>query len=353
MAQTKTARRREMAQAQEQGKLAHDRSIVVHTFEDGWTIRRLSTCSDVRREGVLMRSCLPKYVGDEQVSDKPLRYEPSVHRDEKAIVDATGAPAAWREQIKADLDLDHCGLSLYSLRDETNLPHATFWSRPGHHTVGVFGYRNGYKAGGKQIDVKPHYLARVREWAHMVDAPVLTDEQRLRLRAQRSPAGIMMYDRFERNLERYCGPNWRSHPNAPKHLRLFEDVMLPAFEHMLEVQLDTLVSMRDIASEAAKIQSMIDAWDQADTADLPEDPERWYQAMQDILPELMEMLDEDLAIYTRLDQTMIEYIDRMIRVMHRKRMTRRWRTKRRIGRGAMGSSGIRPMEPFAPFSLID
>jgi hypothetical protein len=57
-----TAARRHRAQralsATLDGMYGPDRAEVVYTFEDGWTVRRLTRLDDQLREGELMRNCL-------------------------------------------------------------------------------------------------------------------------------------------------------------------------------------------------------------------------------------------------------------------------------------------------------
>ena len=82
--------------------LPPDRSVTVHVFADGWSVRRLAFVSDLLREGTLMSNCLawddyPRALRTARKgADAPLRPEGSLHR------------------------------RYFSLRDGDNLPHATF-----------------------------------------------------------------------------------------------------------------------------------------------------------------------------------------------------------------------------------
>lgn len=92
--------------------LPEDQSEIVHTFPSGWTIRKLKNYGDMNREGCLMGNCLALH--DEGIYrgwyDHP--YE-----DED--------PEFWNERYKEDIDESLMG-PFFSLRDESNFPHATY-----------------------------------------------------------------------------------------------------------------------------------------------------------------------------------------------------------------------------------
>lgn len=154
MGMTHTQRRKVATKAETAGIIVGDQSEVLHTFDDGWTIARLATVGDVRREGVLMRSCLAKYAGD------------TLHEDPKKLGEFTPGERAddepfekvhWRLMMDTDLSGRHVGCILVSLRDPANLPHATWWQdERGDYVCGVAGFRND--------KLSPAYAARVDAW---------------------------------------------------------------------------------------------------------------------------------------------------------------------------------------------
>jgi hypothetical protein len=119
-----------------------DTSKVVHTYRDGWTIRRLDTITELWREGALMKHCLQNTNPDD-VTDDP-RYA-----------------------------------KRYSLRDPDNHPHVTIvhlaTSIDGHPPGASFvhGHANSYPP-------KPAYLQRISEWldtlpgGHLATLPAQT-----------------------------------------------------------------------------------------------------------------------------------------------------------------------------------
>jgi hypothetical protein len=161
MAQTLTKKREIITEAESNGWICADRSEIVHTFADGWTVRRLACAGDLRREGWIMRSCLAQYCGDE-LDDEPGRI--------KTCNGPGDAPFDWsaREWDEFDdLGGKHWGMclsNLYSLRDEHNMPRATWWTRLGSYSHNLLGSHNE--------PVKKGYEKRVREWIKLVDAPM-------------------------------------------------------------------------------------------------------------------------------------------------------------------------------------
>lgn len=117
-------KRRRLHEAEE--RFGADESIVVHTFDNGWTINRLENLNDIWREGFLMRNCLAD-----------------------------------------DEDIDG---TVHSLRDAVNYPHLTIL----HDTVTGATHSEPAKlpgttltariAAGAHGTVKPEYQDLVREW---------------------------------------------------------------------------------------------------------------------------------------------------------------------------------------------
>jgi len=81
-AETRQRRRRALARELDESVLGPDRSEHLYVYADGWSVRRVTRLADQRREGILGRNCLRRAI-------TPLR-------------------------------------GILSLRDEDNLPHATF-----------------------------------------------------------------------------------------------------------------------------------------------------------------------------------------------------------------------------------
>lgn len=149
---SRAERLRTAERAEAEGVIREDTSEAVHAFADDWTIVRLTTCGDVRREGFLMSSCVPKYVGDKLISDsKPARYQPGTRGDEDRA-EPVDVP------LIHSTDLSGCnfGQSLHSLRDPMGLPHLTFWANE-TGAWDIFGHKNGKP--------KAKYLRRLGEWA--------------------------------------------------------------------------------------------------------------------------------------------------------------------------------------------
>jgi GNAT superfamily N-acetyltransferase len=127
-----------------------DRSDIVHTLDDGWTVRKLRTLNDQDREGKLMSNCLDFDSPDHSSRDWD---------------DAPEGHATWRDWLEAnratEMD-DH----KYSLRDPDNLPHVTFQYNPGYLYD---------PAGRHNSTVKPEYWDRIRQWLSTQDKPTKVD----------------------------------------------------------------------------------------------------------------------------------------------------------------------------------
>jgi hypothetical protein len=110
-----------------------DTSEIVHTFPNGWTIRKPLTWGDVGREGCLMRHCLAGMGEDDE--DTPLDADSTLH----------------------------------SLRDPNNLPHVTFEYSPTYeyNEEGQDLFPNGiiWGAQGRSGEPSEKYLAMLSEFA--------------------------------------------------------------------------------------------------------------------------------------------------------------------------------------------
>jgi hypothetical protein len=191
MGLTHSQRTRLMEQDLQGGEIAPDRSEVVHSFDDGWTINHLATAGDVRREGLLMRSCLAKYAGDELGEERG-----SITRCERADDDPMRRMAPEDMDI-LDLGGIHVGCQLMSLRDPMNLPHLTFWHRPGMYACSVLGSHNG----------KPRasYAARVDQWLAGISEAISTEHDELIYDAMHSEVGRGVIERVHLAVARVGG----------------------------------------------------------------------------------------------------------------------------------------------------
>ena len=126
MSLTRSQRLRDAARGEAQRGLIADASIVQFSFADGWSVRRLRTAADVRREGYLMRHCVPRHVGDILEIERPRTL---YARTERSMADDEGAPTLTVREGAPDDFL------LYSLRDADNMPRATMWASASAHEV--------------------------------------------------------------------------------------------------------------------------------------------------------------------------------------------------------------------------
>jgi hypothetical protein len=118
---------RKATQAEREGKIAPDCCEIVARLGDGWTLRRMTTAGDFRREGYLMHNCSGMYV-------------PPFVPDH----------ASFTVADRIDLTSDQRTLELVSLRDADNLPHATAWLMPGHHLMACLGRGDKPLTGAKE-----------------------------------------------------------------------------------------------------------------------------------------------------------------------------------------------------------
>lgn len=120
-------RDRELRHEQRQAERRHgpDTSRTVHTFADGWTIRRPVTSQDERREGTLMHNCLR----------------------EMSMQWAYGIDAAG-----------------YSLRDTGNFPHLTLCHYPRGFPLLHIAPGTTYAFGRANTLPKHAYLEYVHDW---------------------------------------------------------------------------------------------------------------------------------------------------------------------------------------------
>jgi hypothetical protein len=154
-----------MARLEAEGAICADHSTVVHRFDDGWTVNRLQTMGDLRREGQLMRSCLAQYAGDTLdpkvpalVIERSAMDDSEPHGWDEASSLAGDSPEIWATYLLS---------SLHSLRDETGLPHATWWQRDQLCAFEILGYRNS--------KLRPAYRQRIDAWmqaSNVVPLPV-------------------------------------------------------------------------------------------------------------------------------------------------------------------------------------
>jgi hypothetical protein len=123
-------------------ELPHCEAVVVHTFPDGWTVRRLSRVSDLLREGGLMGNCLEW-------------SEYLKHRDPNARLRPQG----------------HTNERYFSLRDPNNLPHLTFVMSNWSGRVRGHSRQMRRVLGRHNADPKHHHVRRLYQWAADLPGP--------------------------------------------------------------------------------------------------------------------------------------------------------------------------------------
>lgn len=174
-----------MHEASAVGDAPADRAQSVYEFDDGWQVVRLVTAGDVRREGLLMRSCLARYAGDTlpETPGSPLQLGPRAHTDEVRPLSADDLEAL-------EMPPRYLSLALYSLRDPMGLPHLTWWAQEGCYSIGVLGYRN--------CEPPAPYRQRFEVWAAQFDAPALTAFDELVYDHNNGADGQALIDRIMR-----------------------------------------------------------------------------------------------------------------------------------------------------------
>jgi hypothetical protein len=228
MASTRSQKLRQVAADEAAERIPLDASEIVHSFEDGWTVRKLTCTGDLRREGWLMHSCLAQYVGDvlcgRRKGASTVMFGHDRHRfdwSEREPSDFTGPHSKWPANALCNL---------YSLRDKDNLPHATWWSRPGVYSHSVLGAHNE--------QVKPSYRKRIDEWLKVVPTIELPE----------ALVGLSMRDRRHQAL--------RAKANAESVTDSLRSV-IEACELMLIVRLQLEINNED--ERAAKLDEAIEA----------------------------------------------------------------------------------------------
>lgn len=160
MAKTKTRLHQQSRQLETE--FMSDSSEIIHSFEDGWTIRKLLTYADAVREGKLMNSCLCPKDDQEHATDawkmhpqarwfiweRGTKNKTEVTDKDEYVGDVNAFPVLG-ELNKLDLTLEYPTWTI-SLRDPENVPHAT-----SNHT-GELGRNNS--------DLKPEYQQRLDEY---------------------------------------------------------------------------------------------------------------------------------------------------------------------------------------------
>jgi hypothetical protein len=130
-------RRQRQRVRQTDDQLGPDRSEIVYTFPDDWTIRRPRSMADLIREGELLENCLSNLIES---------LDLITNIDDPALTEGTVALLE----------------NTHSLRDPDNYPHAVFMHTPGS-TERVLGHGN--------IQVKEAYMRRIRTWHATLPQP--------------------------------------------------------------------------------------------------------------------------------------------------------------------------------------
>lgn len=123
-------------------ELPEDRSEVVYTFDDGWTIRAVQDFADAYREGSLMGNCINPY---DDFCLRSMDYHDNWGADHDQIT-----PLIEEREPLSDV--------VFSLRDPDNIPHVSI-----DPLAGVHG--DSPMALGRNNSVpKPEYVSKLREW---------------------------------------------------------------------------------------------------------------------------------------------------------------------------------------------
>jgi hypothetical protein len=141
-----------------------DASKVVHTFDDGWTIRQLQTGLDQHREGCLMHHCWRSTENGQELWPHWLLNDPAGHQEKFDRA---------RKRLDHPLDRGAGEKRLYSLRDPDNLPHASFFHDVPTRSMGFDRPAVTSAVFGQHDDPpKPKHLERIRQWHQTLPYPV-------------------------------------------------------------------------------------------------------------------------------------------------------------------------------------
>ena len=121
-----------------------DSSIILHTFDDGWTIRRCRNYRDLNREGMLMSNCWRNAFWTE-ANLRTYPYGAGMREHFKIPQDRKPGRVLKVEDVKT-LTPGHLRRLIrpkfYSLRDPDNIPHCSFFCARKEFTH-VLGPHNG------------------------------------------------------------------------------------------------------------------------------------------------------------------------------------------------------------------
>lgn len=122
-------------------ELPEDHSVVVYTFDDGWTIRELQDFADAHREGVLMGNCIDPY---SDFCRRTLDYQDNWGADHDQVT-----PLVESREPMSDV--------VFSLRDPDNIPYVSIDPMSN-------GYSENIALGRNNSIPKPEYIDRLRKW---------------------------------------------------------------------------------------------------------------------------------------------------------------------------------------------
>jgi DNA invertase Pin-like site-specific DNA recombinase len=149
-----------------------DTSDIIHTFDDGWTIRRLNTVGDAHREGELMSNCINPYnehcLWSKDAEERMAEQNPELKEELEQLEEDYGQRFFWEKNYWEfpwhdyfDESLDNVRDSndkypIYSLRNPDNIPHATYDPQSSGADSAILG-RHNYLP-------KPEYRKYWDEW---------------------------------------------------------------------------------------------------------------------------------------------------------------------------------------------
>jgi hypothetical protein len=194
------------AQSVEDEVTGPDQSIIAYTFDDGWTIRQLTTYGDAHREGVMMSNCL-QYGGAGWFPDNTEWERDAVAQIWPEFLYSTGDWQSNNEiqnaQFNPDKEIFDSPLisldPIYSLRDPDNLPHVSIYD-DGHSDFMMLGKHNG--------GPKPEYIDKLEEWIQNGNPSINTNKALVELDDHRISN--------ERTQNRTAGNEWRSPSDQPQ-----------------------------------------------------------------------------------------------------------------------------------------
>ncbi len=134
--------------------LGPDQSQVVHSYPNGWTMRKLQTYADAHREGKLVSNC---FAHDSHTPHSVWALHPEAsHWD----ADGDGYAEEYAIPTVSQFDLP-LPIDLYSLRDPNNIPHVS---------VDPSGMEGSQALGRHNSNPKPEYRDMLAQWNQRISS---------------------------------------------------------------------------------------------------------------------------------------------------------------------------------------